>query len=464
MSVQTSPSRPAAKSIGAAFVDIMLTLLIFVVVLPGVPDRAPARPGRRATWSTPSCARAAGRRRPHRAARPRARRPRPTASEQGPPHDHDAQLGPTQRSPRLHRRRRPGPAAPDPRGHLPHLPGDAVRRRRRHRAGRRRRRRRLRSPRTSWPSGSTARSCWCATRSTRSSPAIDAVYPPQETEVETPEARRARMQMAQMLTRSGLITDEQLQRAMLEYSRTGDPLGDILVSHEAITEDVLVAALSEMYQMQRVGLSDFDARPARSPAGCPSRSRRATRRCRSPRPTDLVLLAVARPLDAEAAAEVEEALGCPFRQLLANRTELDQLIQRVHARHYAEVSTRLLMETRPDESAHIVVSGGQKAVLVITAHRARRLRRDLADQDRDRPRRRLQPALPGRVVLQVPADAARARHPPRDRRHRRGDRRSRRAAPAGLHDPGAALQGGRRSCRAWCATSTRSTTRAPAST
>ena len=95
--------------------------------------------------------------------------------------------------------------------------------------------------------------------------AIDSVYPPQETEVETPEARRARMQMAQMLTRSGLITDDQLQRAMLEYSRTGDPLGDILVSHEAITEDVLVAALSEMYQMQRVGLADFDARPRGRP-------------------------------------------------------------------------------------------------------------------------------------------------------------------------------------------------------
>ena len=196
--------------------------------------------------------------------------------------------------------------------------------------------------------------------------AIDSVYPPQETEVETPEGRRSRMQMAQMLTRSGLITDDQLQRAMLEYSRTGDPLGDILVSHEAISEDVLVAALSEMYQMQRVGLAEFtpDLEVAR----------------RLPEPLaldfqtvpvaatdDLVLLAVARPLDAEQSAEIEEALGSPFRQLLANRTELDQLIQRVHSRHYAEVSTRLLMETRPEDSAHVVISGGQKAALVITA-------------------------------------------------------------------------------------------------
>ena len=36
--------------------------------------------------------------------------------------------------------------------------------------------------------------------------AIDGTYPPVEDEVETPEARRARTQMAQMLTRSGLVT------------------------------------------------------------------------------------------------------------------------------------------------------------------------------------------------------------------------------------------------------------------
>lgn len=33
MSMQASPSRPAAKSVGAAFVDIVLTLVILVVVL-----------------------------------------------------------------------------------------------------------------------------------------------------------------------------------------------------------------------------------------------------------------------------------------------------------------------------------------------------------------------------------------------------------------------------------------------
>jgi cellulose synthase/poly-beta-1,6-N-acetylglucosamine synthase-like glycosyltransferase len=193
--------------------------------------------------------------------------------------------------------------------------------------------------------------------------AIDAVYPPQETEFETPEARRARMQMAQMLTRSGLVTDDQLQRAMLEYSRTGDPLGDILVAHESISEDVLVAALSEIHQMQRVGLSEFepDLEVARR---LPEPIARTLQVVPVAATDDLVLLAVPRPLDAEASAAVEEALGSPFRQLLANRTELDQLLQRVHSAGYAEISTHAMMELRPDESAHVVVSGGQKATLV----------------------------------------------------------------------------------------------------
>lgn len=193
--------------------------------------------------------------------------------------------------------------------------------------------------------------------------AIDVVYPAHETEFETPEARRARMQMAQMLTRSGLVTDEQLQRAMLEYSRTGDPIGEILVSHESISEDVLVAALSEVHQMQRVGLSEFEADLAVA-RRLPEPLARINQIVPVAATEELVLLAVPRPLDAETSALVEEALGTPFRQLLANRTEIDQLLQRVHSEGYADVSTQQLMELRPDESAHVVVSGGQKATLV----------------------------------------------------------------------------------------------------
>lgn len=195
---------------------------------------------------------------------------------------------------------------------------------------------------------------------------IDEAYPPVEAEVESPEARRNRMQMAQMLTRSGLVTPEQLQRAMLEYSRTGDPLGDILVSHESISEDVLVAALSEMHQLQRVGLADFEPDYEVS-RRLPEKIARTLQVIPVAESEGEVLLAVARPLTGEDAAEVEEALGQPYRQLLANRTDLDQLIQRVHSSHYADVSVQFLMDNFPEQSAHVVISPVQKAVFVLIA-------------------------------------------------------------------------------------------------
>ncbi|WKN49194.1 glycosyltransferase [Nocardioides sp. Arc9.136] len=194
--------------------------------------------------------------------------------------------------------------------------------------------------------------------------AIDAAHPSLPADVETPEGRRARLQLAQMLTRSGLVTTDQLRVAMLEHARTGDPLGDILVAHEAVPEDVLVAALSEIHQMQRVGLVDVepDLELARR---VPEPVAQRLRVLPVAEADGTVLLAVARPLDAEATAEVERALGLPVRPLLANRTDLDQLLQRVHAAHYADVATTGLMEARPESSAHVVISGTQKAVLVM---------------------------------------------------------------------------------------------------
>src|SRR5689334_2480611 len=47
--------------------------------------------------------------------------------------------------------------------------------------------------------------------------AIDAVYPPDTDVVETPAARKSRTQMAQMLLKSGLVTEDELQIATLEY-------------------------------------------------------------------------------------------------------------------------------------------------------------------------------------------------------------------------------------------------------
>ena len=194
--------------------------------------------------------------------------------------------------------------------------------------------------------------------------AIDAVYPPDVDVVETPAARKARTQMAQMLLKSGLVTEDELQTATLEYARTGDPLGDILVAHGAISEDTLVAALSEQYQMQRVGLTDFEP-DLELAQRLPEPLALAFQAIPVAATEGEVILAVARPLDKEQTEAAETALGAKVRTLLANRTELDQVIQRVHSAYYSDLSTQALLDARPHESAHVVVSGAQKATLVL---------------------------------------------------------------------------------------------------
>ena len=195
--------------------------------------------------------------------------------------------------------------------------------------------------------------------------AVDGVYPPVEEHLETAEERRARVRLAAMLTSGGLVSDDELRVALLEHARTGDPLGDILVSHGAIAEDVLVAALSELHQLQRVGLRDFepDFDVLRS---LPEGLAQSLQVLPVARVDGEVLLAVARPITGESLDAVQEALGAPVRQLLANRTDLDQLIQRTHSHHYAEVAVNHLMQVRPAESAHYVVSPTQKALLVLS--------------------------------------------------------------------------------------------------
>ena len=195
---------------------------------------------------------------------------------------------------------------------------------------------------------------------------VDESYPPVEAEAEPADARRARTQMTQLLTRSQMVTAEELQRAMLEYSRTGDPIGDILVSHEAISEDVLVAALSEVHQLQRVALAGFEpdydlARRLPEPLA------RRLQALPVSESEGSVLVAVARPLDEDDAAQVEAALGGPFVQLLAHRSDLDQLIQRVHSSFYVDVAAQYLVENDPEQSAHVVVSPAQRAILIMTA-------------------------------------------------------------------------------------------------
>ena len=151
-----------------------------------------------------------------------------------------------------------------------------------------------------------------------------------------------------LLLAAEAVTEEQVDAALVEHLRTGDPVGDILVAHRALAEEYLVAALSQLHQLQRVSLRGYAPDGALAQA-LPERLARRLQAVPIAEADGLVLLAVARPLDDEDLLRVEESLGRRVRQLLADRREIDQLHQRVHRDHYADLATQ-----HPDSQGEIL--------------------------------------------------------------------------------------------------------------
>ena len=184
--------------------------------------------------------------------------------------------------------------------------------------------------------------------------------------IDSSRERYERLELVRRLRAHALATEDELDRATSECDRTGDPLGDILVSHGSISEDLRVATLSERHQLRRVVLTDFEPDPAvvrRLPRGL-------TRRLQAlpVAETDgTVLLAVAHPLADEDLDAVAAALGAPFDQLLAHRRELDELIQRLHLDH--DLLDGPGAGSPPGAPSHLASDGGltaeQQGVLML---------------------------------------------------------------------------------------------------
>ena len=67
--------------------------------------------------------------------------------------------------------------------------------------------------------------------------------------------------LGELLVRNGLITDDQLVKALGEQQSTGGRLGSSLVKLGFISEDELSAFLSKQYGVPSVNLNEFEVDP-----------------------------------------------------------------------------------------------------------------------------------------------------------------------------------------------------------
>ncbi|MCB0828199.1 MAG: glycosyltransferase [Solirubrobacterales bacterium] len=170
-------------------------------------------------------------------------------------------------------------------------------------------------------------------------------------------------QLGDMLASRGLVTEEQLSAALAEQERTGDRVGEILVHGGAVEELALLRVLSEQLDLPMADLSKFDE--AKAPLDAvPEAVQRRYGCVVFAADMETVYVAVPNILDSDVEAEIARSSGRKVEQFLAPRNEIESLLRRINREAYSQYARYNLRENHPESSAHLVVTGGQKAGLI----------------------------------------------------------------------------------------------------
>lgn len=178
-------------------------------------------------------------------------------------------------------------------------------------------------------------------------------------------AREDQPRVGDLMRELGVASDDEIASALAEQQRSGGRLGDILVHSGVISEAELLAVLSEHFDVQHVDLTGFEADPeiAASVPEAISRDRGIVPIARS---GNTLFVAVAERLSEEERVELTAQTGGEVRELLATRSAIAELVQRINGERDTYDATYTLMELAPENSAHRVLSTGQKVVLWAT--------------------------------------------------------------------------------------------------
>jgi MSHA biogenesis protein MshE len=141
----------------------------------------------------------------------------------------------------------------------------------------------------------------------------------------------ALLPLGALLVREGLITNEQLELALIDQQGTGLRLGELLVQCGWVESAAISRALAEQYDMEFVDLdateidpeavAKLPARAARSHDAIPIRFLDDGR----------LLVGVADPTDIGACDELRSLLGVAMRLAVVDQTELHRALAREYS-------------------------------------------------------------------------------------------------------------------------------------
>jgi hypothetical protein len=162
------------------------------------------------------------------------------------------------------------------------------------------------------------------TASVRLTAAPEALSQPSDSKAKPP------LRLGELLLSKGLITEDQLSRALVESRQTGETLGRVLIRHRSVFESELARVLAEQWSIPYVNLSLVGV--DRSALGLLPRDvgiRNAAVPVRFVR--DELRVAFADPSDTEAVGAVQGYVSMPIQPAIAELSDIDAIWRSVAA-------------------------------------------------------------------------------------------------------------------------------------
>lgn len=149
--------------------------------------------------------------------------------------------------------------------------------------------------------------------------------------MESSDSSAMRKRLGQLLLERGLVSQEQIERALEYQKKNGGLLGQILVKHNYVTEEEVVSALSIQFGFPYLPLSNYEI----NPEIVRLISEEATRRYFAV-PIDkigkVITVVMADPLNLAAIKYIENYTRCSVQTFVGTASDIKNAINR----HYGE--------------------------------------------------------------------------------------------------------------------------------
>ena len=170
-----------------------------------------------------------------------------------------------------------------------------------------------------------------------------------------------RERLGELLLHAGVITDEQLEEALVRQRSEGGKLGQVLVRQLIVDEDTIARTLADQKGLEYVSLTTYDI-SREAAAQIPERIARRSLVMPIGYRDGAILLAMADPLDIEAIDDVGLRTGRAVIPCVATGTQIQYAIEKFITS--ADAFQDLVMATEEEEGEEQVVVGTEDVPIV----------------------------------------------------------------------------------------------------